>query len=230
MFFLHNIGILLKGIRMNSRAFMTVIGIALSFITIVIAVYLDMFGVTRASDQATWGAFGDYFGGILNPIFALFAFLGVLWSLDLQMKQVKQLSIDKQGEEVLLVVKDIDSRIKELMEIVVGGVDASSLQIHHMVAEAERGAGVLGSSDAYSQFIYIARQSGSLVEATVRELRNQIIALHSFLIRYPHSREGNYAPIIEHYTAKASRIVLMLREVGDLPEAVDNYFKIAQDN
>lgn len=214
---------------------MTILGIALFFISIVVAVYVNMFGVNRSADQAIWGAFGDYFGGILNPIFALFAFLGVLWSLDLQMKQVKQLSIDKQGEEVLLVVKDIDSRIKELMEMAVGGVKSSGLQvqqlhIHHMVAEAERGAGVLGSADAYSQFIYIARQSGSVVEATVRELRNQIVALHSFLIRYPHSSEGKYAPIIEHYTAKASRIVLMLRDVGGLPEAVDHYFKVAQDN
>ena len=220
---------------MNSRLFMTILGIALFFISVVVAVYVNMFGVNRSADQAIWGAFGDYFGGILNPIFALFAFLGVLWSLDLQMKQVKQLSIDKQGEEVLLVVKDIDSRIKELMEMAVGGVKSSGLQvqqlhIHHMVAEAERGAGVLGSSDAYSQFIYIARQSGSVVEATVRELRNQIVALHSFLIRYPHSSEGKYAPIIEHYTAKASRIVLMLRDVGGLPEAVDHYFKVAQDN
>ncbi len=220
---------------MTSRLLMIVVGVALSLMTVVIVVYLDMFGINRANDQAIWGAFGDYFGGILNPIFALFAFLGVLWSLDLQMKQVKQLSIDKQGEEVLLVVKDIDSRIKELMEMAVGGVQVSGLQvqqlyIHHMVAEAERGAGVLGSSDAYTQFIYIARQSGSVVEATVRELRNQIIALHSFLIRYPHSSEGKYAPIIEHYTAKASRIVLMLREVGGLPEAVDAYFKVVQDN
>lgn len=215
---------------MTSRFLMIVVGVALSLMTVVVLVYLDMFGINRTADQALWGAFGDYFGGILNPIFALFAFLGVLWSLDLQMKQVKQLSIDKQGEELLLVVKDIDARIKELMEIVVGGVDASSLQIHHMVAEAERGAGALGSSDAYAQFVYIARQPGSVVEATVRELRNQVIALHSFLIRYPRSSEGKYAPIIEHYTAKTSRIVLMLRDVGGLPEAVDHYFKVAQDN
>lgn len=213
---------------MSSKIPAIIFCIALSFMTAIIAAYLDMFGFNRASDQAIWGAFGDYFGGILNPVFALFAFLGVLWSLDMQIKQMRQLSIDRQAEEVLLVIKDIDSRIRELMEVVVGGVGTDQLKIHHMVAEAERGAGVLGSSDSYSKFVFIARQSGSIVEATARELRNHIIALHSFLIRYPYSKEGKYAPIIEHYTTKARRIVLMLHEIQELPETVNRYFKIVE--
>lgn len=165
----------------------------------------------------------------MNPVFALFAFLGVLWSLDIQIKQVRQLSFDRQAEEVLVVIKDIDSRIMELMEFVVGGVGTDKLKVHHMVAEAERGAGVLGSSDSYSTFVYIAHQSSSIVESTVRELRDQIIALHSFLIRYPYRQEGKYAPIIEYYTAKARRIVLILHEVKDLPEAVTRHFNILKN-
>lgn len=211
---------------MNSKIPVMIFCAALLLMAAIVTAYLDMFGLNRVPDQATWGAFGDYFGGILNPVFALFAFLGVLWSLDIQIKQVRQLSIDRQAEEVLVVIKDIDSRIRELMEIVVGGVGTDKLKIHHMVAEAERGAGVLGNSDSYTQFVYIARQPGSIVESTVRELRNQIIALHSFLIRHPYSQEGKYAPIIEYYTTKARHIVLMLHEVQGLPEAVIRHFKI----
>jgi hypothetical protein len=208
----------------KSKLLFLIFCFAFSFVVAVIAVYIFMFGVERSSDQAVWGAFGDYFGGILNPVFAFFAFLGVLWSLDMQSKQIRQLSRDRHAEEILLVIKDIDSRIRELMEVAVGGVDASELRIHHMIAEAERGAPVLANSDAYAQFVLIARQSGSLVEATVRELRSQVISLHSFLIRYPHNEEGGYAPIIEHYTQKVSGVVLMLREIKALPDAVERYF------
>jgi hypothetical protein len=32
-------------------------------------------------NTSVWGEFGDYFGGVLNPIFALMAFVGLLWSI-----------------------------------------------------------------------------------------------------------------------------------------------------
>lgn len=38
----------------------------------------------------TWGTFGDFFGGILNPIFALFAFYWLTYSVRLQIKELKE--------------------------------------------------------------------------------------------------------------------------------------------
>lgn len=37
-----------------------------------------------------WGTFGDFFGGILNPIFALFAFYWLTYSVRLQIKELKE--------------------------------------------------------------------------------------------------------------------------------------------
>lgn len=124
---------------MNPRFLLIVAGIALSFMAAIVVVYLDMFGINRIHDQAIWGAFGDYFGGILNPIFALFAFLGVLWSLDLQMKQVRQLALDKKADEILQVVKDIDARLAGLLQTNIGETSGFDIHILHMVAEAGRG-------------------------------------------------------------------------------------------
>ena len=215
---------------MSPKFFLIVAGVALSFLAVIIALYLDMFGINRAHDQAIWGAFGDYFGGILNPIFALAAFFGVLWSLDLQMKQVRQLSIDKQSEEILLVIKDIDTRIGELLGTSVGGVGKTELFMHHMVAESERKAGVLDSSDAYAQFIYTSKQRGSMLEALTRELKDQIITMHRFLIRYPQKKEAHYAPIIEYYIGKTSRFVPMFKDLGNLPDDTLRFFETACKN
>jgi len=115
---------------MNRKFMYVVVGIAVIFIVVVIVMYISTFGTSRSFEHAAWGTFGDYFGGILNPVFALCAFLGVLWSLDMQTKQLKQLSTDKQGAEILVVVKDIDTRIGELLGTPVGGVESERLFLH----------------------------------------------------------------------------------------------------
>ena len=107
---------------MNRKFMLAAVSIAIVFIIAVVAMYTSTFGTSRSFDHAAWGSFGDYFGGILNPVFALCAFLGVLWSLDMQAKQLQQLSVDRQGGEILVVVKDIDARIGELLGTQVGGV------------------------------------------------------------------------------------------------------------
>lgn len=185
--------------------------------------YFKTFGFL-SGDKSDWGAFGDFFGGTLNPLFALFAFLGVLHSLRIQMNQTEQLAVDKQGAEILTVIKDLDARLERLMVSSVGWNGPDALLIHHMIAESERGRGPIEGSDAYAQFVSIARQNGTMVEATVREIRACVIAMHDFTLRYPREDKGKYAPIIDYYILKTSRVVTMLRDVGGLPEAVCSFY------
>ncbi|WP_285374235.1 hypothetical protein [Pseudomonas sp. lyk4-TYG-107] len=177
-----------------------------------------------SGDKADWGAFGDFFGGVLNPLFALFAFFALLHSIRIQMKQIEQLSVDKQAEEILTVIKDIDERLSQLMTSSVGKVFGEPPFIHHMIAEAGRGGGALNSSDAYAEFVLIARQEGSMVEATVREIRSCVITMYAFTLRYPRNDGDRYAPIIHYYILKTKRVVAMLRDVGNLPESVSSFY------
>lgn len=204
------------------------VGIAVVFIVVVVAMYVSTFGTSRSFEHETWGTFGDYFGGILNPVFAFCAFLGVLWSLDMQTKQLKQLSVDKHGAEILVVIKDIDARIGELLGTQVGGAGPDKLFLHHMVSESDRGVGALGSSDSYIQFIVTAKESGSIIEALTRDLRNQVITLHGFLVQYPQSQNGNYASIVEYYIRKTQRVVSMLNEIEGLPKTTFYFFTAQQ--
>lgn len=75
--------------RCVSRNFLQVIlGFAAIVIVIVLANYFLTFPSVRSSDQAVWGQFGDYFGGVLNPILSFFALIAVLLSLRSQGKEV----------------------------------------------------------------------------------------------------------------------------------------------
>lgn len=196
----------------------------LAAITITVCVYGKNFGNSLSVEHVRWGEFGDYFGGILNPIFALFAFLGVLWSLDIQFKQVGQLAKDRRGEEILVVVKDIDSRIHEILQENIGsGQWHSQLCIHHMLSEYERG-NYLQMTDSCFQFFVHAREAGTMVESKTRALKKQVELLTDFLRRYPTGQNDGYAPIVEYYIRKNQTLAGMLNEISPLQDDLKIFY------
>lgn len=61
-------------------------------IVVVILAYLaiatNQYSISESLEK--WGTFGDFFGGILNPIFGLFAFYWLTYSVRLQIKELKE--------------------------------------------------------------------------------------------------------------------------------------------
>ena len=43
-----------------------------------------------SNDTATWGQFGDYLGGVLNPIFGLAGLIALLWTIGRQSLELHQ--------------------------------------------------------------------------------------------------------------------------------------------
>lgn len=61
-----------------------------SIITIVLALYFSNFHVSVSVDNGDWGTFGDFFGGILNPVIASFALYWLITSVNLQIQELKK--------------------------------------------------------------------------------------------------------------------------------------------
>lgn len=57
---------------------------ALVVILSVAGKYISVFSTHVLNDQEKWGQFGDYFGGVLNPILSFFAFIALLVTLRTQ--------------------------------------------------------------------------------------------------------------------------------------------------
>lgn len=70
-----------------------IIGVFLS-VGFFILIYLYTFGwnMPDAKNEliGKWGTFGDFFGGVLNPILGCASFMALLYTIDLQNKQLKQ--------------------------------------------------------------------------------------------------------------------------------------------
>lgn len=234
---------------MNLRTLAVATIVAVSAIGVVCVTYILTFGTTRSTDPAIWGQFGDYVGGVLNPLFALAAFLSALWSIRLQQresraaaeqlvaqteiarKELEALSSERLGEEFLHVIRDIDQRLSALLQEVISPLNApQTITISHMVAEADRIITRGGSSPAFDEFLHAANSSGSVVEALVREIQYLVNKLREFLGYYSRHKAQGFAPVLVYYADKAYQLMNMLEAVGGMPSDAREFFATVSDH
>jgi len=80
------------------KTLFVITSIALLVIICVAGRYISVFSASVLVDQEKWGQFGDYFGGVLNPILSFFALLGLLFTLRAQHAESK-ISSDRHLEQ-----------------------------------------------------------------------------------------------------------------------------------
>lgn len=68
----------------------TAIYIIIGIILLVVGFYLYKFHNGFSIENGDWGTFGDYVGGILNPVIAAFAFYLIAKSYELQKKELAE--------------------------------------------------------------------------------------------------------------------------------------------
>ncbi|MFL1501216.1 hypothetical protein ACI77N_08445 [Pseudomonas sp. S191] len=236
-------------ISMNLRALAVAAIAAIAAIGTVCIIYIFAFGTTRSSDPAIWGQFGDYVGGVLNPLFALAAFLSALWSISLQQREsraastqlaeqtkiareeLETFSSERLGEEFLHVIRDIDQRLSVLLLEVISPLDGpQTITISQMVAEADRIVMEGGDSPAFTQFLLFARATGSVVEASVREIKYLVNKLREFLEHYSRYKAKGFAPVLVYYADKANQLMNMLEAIGGMPPQTREFFAAVSEH
>lgn len=66
-------------------------------------------------NQADWGTFGDFIGGVLNPIYAFLAFAGVVYTLLLQKDQINEMKKQQKINEINALMFGIADRIDKAL-------------------------------------------------------------------------------------------------------------------
>jgi len=65
-------------------------GAAVAAFLIVLGLYISYFkNLSVTNDSATWGTFGDYLGGTLNPIISFLALIGLLYTIHQQAQEMQ---------------------------------------------------------------------------------------------------------------------------------------------
>lgn len=67
------------------------IGLAIYVLIVLLAYGVNFYHLDISkNDPSEWGGFGDYIGGLLNPVFACLSFIGVLWTLKMSRDELAE--------------------------------------------------------------------------------------------------------------------------------------------
>ncbi|MBS6045734.1 MAG: hypothetical protein KH936_09175 [Neisseria sp.] len=78
-----------KGNKPNRLLWILGIAAVAAFL-IILGLYIAYFkNLSVTNDSATWGTFGDYLGGTLNPIISFLALIGLLYTIHQQAQEMK---------------------------------------------------------------------------------------------------------------------------------------------
>lgn len=234
---------------MNTRLINFAAIFATALLVAVVGAYVWNFGAHWTDSQEEWGQFGDFVGGTLNPVFAMLAFLALLWSIALQASEFKQATQhlsaqtrlareeaeanrrDKISLELLEVIKDIDARIGAVL-----ATDISEpgtvlrVTVSHMASEAERLSNSDETSAAYESFLEQAGAKGSIVEASTRELLHLVEKMREFITDYSNARQGSYAPVIVYYADKVFHLLHLVHDLGGAKGDTFQFFATIADS
>ncbi|ONH55831.1 hypothetical protein SAMN04490182_2836 [Pseudomonas cedrina] len=100
----------------------------LIFVICVVLFYVDTFGVKRSYDQAAWGQFGDYMGGVLNPTLSFCAFVGLMLTLKFQYSESKKTEERQVGQQ-------FDSRLFQMFGLLSTALSTVHLSIVKNIVE-----------------------------------------------------------------------------------------------
>lgn len=193
----------------------TIAGVVL---LIPIVSYVSMYGYQLSDSQELWAQFGDFFGGLLNPIYALLAFLALLYTISLQSVELRQTTTEfrrsadsmqqqldhykdtAKKEDLYRIIEDIDSDLEKLYETIVSPEgEKPVLNIGHVVHEGFRLRNSSEKSGVYQQFFTVALSSGGVLKSVFLKLTLSSKNLYKYLIRYEELAGG------ENYVSKYFR-------------------------
>lgn len=233
--------------RVSPRNRIVIFGcLAVALALLPIFAYVGMFGAKWSTSQEAWGQFGDFFGGFLNPLYALLAFVAVVNNLHLQSEQLEiarnefraaaaatQMQIDAireqaSREELVSIIHALSDAIESILnEAVSPSGSLPVLQLRHVVHEGWRLRALPPQGGPYREYVNQPRSGGSLVEALHNRLRVAADGLANFLPIYG-KMVGQDSPILRYYTAKFLGIGLLLAEVGGTSGQTIEFFRNAE--
>jgi hypothetical protein len=205
-------------------------------ISVATYVYYDHFhGTLRyglSGNQSDWGTFGDFVGGMTNPIYAFFAFVGVSFTLILQRDQNEIVRQHKKQEELQSMIQSI------------------SATLHAALYDTKVKLKITSDLDSHSVFLYLQAISDVSLRAEINpngpdamvyrdELATVLgkigydlayiqeqLELIIWCLRHYISSDGSQE-IVDIYKTKYSRVAFMMYQIEYLHlQDVKDFFQV----
>jgi hypothetical protein len=186
---------------------------------------------TLSNDQAVWGQYGDYVGGLLNPIFSSLAFSGLVATIVLQARQIDDAKRNAELEEMQRVQSTIAARIDHLLT---SQVIVSTQEYKHLLRFADNPQSVFELVSSLGTMALSEPKEGDTNwakwlwdDVTVEELRKTLRAqtvplclefesLSFMLMRYAETQGSQV--VIDFYKYRFTAVLVWLDALGMLNE------------
>ena len=211
----HGIG---KNIRMA-------LGFVVALSLIVILVYFYKFGGFKSGfseSNSDWGIFGDYLSGALGSLLSFAAFVGVLWTINIQAKQLHLMRNQVALEEMQRLISYSSQRIDELLhQSVVSGFKDERLNGKQTLFECLAAAGTLKDReklnlDLQEEEKYILKQFESLSSGLVSRLQIELNCLAWAIDK--HQARGGDKEVFGFYVQKYIFLLYWMNKLEILEE------------
>lgn len=188
-------------------------------------------GYPLSDDSATWGTFGDFIGGITNPIYAYLAFAGVIYALILQREQTEMMREHRKLEDLGTMMESVSSTLHaslfEKMVTVKGrqcSVNDALLAISDVSLRAEI------DPDGPDAMLYEDERSSVVVPISYQlvYVQEQLELLAHCLKMYVDN--GGPTDIVDLYRARYKRVAFMMDQIRYLflPDVLD-FFGVVEE-
>lgn len=179
--------------------------------------YVSVFGGNLCAEHARWAEFGSYFGGVLAPVYAMFAFLALLYTIYVQASNSQT---EARRADLIRVLNSIDQELERILSerVSPAGKDPE-LNFYHVAHEAELQQCNPQKTGTYKQFLDVVGDQGTLLAASYHRLVARLTDLVAFIDEY---EAGNLERSLlrTFYSGKFSFLLRMLRDERSAPEKV----------
>jgi hypothetical protein len=163
--------------------------LAIVFGAAAIIIYRHYYSGPILLDHEKWGQLGDFFGGLLNPVFSLFAFFALLLTIVLQTKELSLSTQELAKSAQALREQSVSLKKQNFETTFFQMVRLHNDIIADMDTQASNTKKIVKGRDCFNQFYY--RFTNHYNEALKKEMyqsqENLIdIAYNSFFKEYQH--------------------------------------------
>ncbi|ACM21472.1 hypothetical protein Geob_3129 [Geotalea daltonii FRC-32] len=179
-------------------------------------------------NQSDWGTFGDFIGGVLNPIYAFLAFIGVIYTVLLQKRQLTDMKTQQKLEELQQLIFGIAETIDKVLFEQKHKYKSNDFNVFTLLRSI--------SDDS----IRIELNPSHPISCIYDDIRTSVIELISFDLTYVseqlshliwclenYEKNQGSKEIKDFYIGKYRNVVFMMKQVRHLHlEEVEVFFKV----
>jgi len=188
--------------------------------SLVVAVYLIKIGAgwdSITDDLERWGQTGDFFGGILNPLFGLLSVIALVLTLRQNQKALSQnQEALAQGEEALRQTREEMEKSREEMR---RSADASFMQVKHIETQGFEGT-----------FFELMRLRNEIVASFLMHENNALREFRGQPAAPPHTGIKVFQELYDQYLRVVARVSGNHLDWGRLGVLRDAYSQFYLDN